>query len=54
MRFMAHPDGLIGHDDATYKEQLFDITVAEAKPEIELDRVADDLPREAVVLVAVG
>jgi hypothetical protein len=47
-------DGLIGHDDATDKEQLFDIAVTEAEPVIQPDPMADDLPGEAVVLVAVG
>jgi hypothetical protein len=46
-------DRFIGHDDATGEQELFHISVAEAEAEIEPDRVADDLGREAVVLVTV-
>jgi hypothetical protein len=46
-------NGLIGHDDATYKEQLFDITVTETEPIVQPDAMADDLSGEAMVLVAV-
>ena len=46
--------GLIGDGDATHKEQLFDIPVTEAEPVVQPDAVADDLAREAVVLVAIG
>jgi hypothetical protein len=46
-------DGLIGDDDATNKEQLFDIPIAETEPERQPDTVADNLHREAVVLIAV-
>ena len=47
-------DRLIGDDDPAREQQFFDITVAEAKPEIEPHGVADDLGREAVVLIAVA
>jgi hypothetical protein len=48
------PDRLVGDDDATGEQELFHITVAEAKPEIQPDAVADALDREAVVLIAVA
>jgi hypothetical protein len=48
------PDGLIGDDDATNKEQRFDIPVAAAEPETEPHTVADALGREAMMLRAVG
>jgi hypothetical protein len=48
------PDRLVGDDDATGEQELFHITVAETEPEIQPDAVADNLGREAVVLVAVG
>jgi hypothetical protein len=47
-------DSLIRHDDASCKEQLFDVSIAEAKTEIQPDAVADDLRREAIVLITVG
>jgi hypothetical protein len=46
-------DGLIGHRDPTRKEQLFDITITQAEVEVQPDRMADNLGREAVVLIAV-
>jgi hypothetical protein len=48
------PDGLIRHDDATGKQQLFDIPVAEAEPIVEPDAMANDFGRKAVVLVSLG
>jgi hypothetical protein len=47
-------DGLVGHDDPTSEQELFHITIAEAKPEIEPDGVADDLRRKTMILVRVG
>jgi hypothetical protein len=47
-------DRFIRHDDATGKQQLFDILVAEAEPAVEPDAVADDLDRKAVILTAAG
>jgi hypothetical protein len=47
-------DGLRGDDDATNTEPLFDIPIAETEPHIQSDTVADNLHREAVVLVAVS
>jgi hypothetical protein len=46
-------DGLIRDDHSTFEEELFDIAVTEAEPEVEPDPMADDLPGETVVLVAV-
>jgi hypothetical protein len=46
-------DRLIGDDDPAREQQFLHIAVAEAEPEIEPDRVADDLGREAVVFVGV-
>ena len=46
-------DRLIGDDDPAGEQRFFDIAIAEAEPAIEPDRVADDLDREAVVLIAV-
>jgi hypothetical protein len=45
------PDRFVRDDDAAGKQQLFNIAIAEAEPEIEPDRVADDLGREAMILV---
>jgi hypothetical protein len=46
-------DGLIRDDYSAFEEELFDIAVTQAEPVIELDPMADDLPGETVVLVAV-
>jgi hypothetical protein len=48
------PDGFVGHRDAAGKQQVFNIVIAEAEPKIQPDRVADDLGREAMILVRVG
>jgi hypothetical protein len=53
MSFMAHPNGFIRDEDPTGEQQLFDIAIAEAETEIEPHRMADDLDREAVILIAV-
>ena len=47
------PDRLVGHRDATCKQELFNIPITEAETEIQPDRVTDNLGREAVVLIAV-
>jgi hypothetical protein len=47
------PNRFVRDDDATNKEQLFNILVTEAEAEVQPDAMADDLGREAVVLVAV-
>jgi hypothetical protein len=41
---------LEGNLDAAFGEQVFDVTQAERKPEIQPHRVADDLGRKAVAL----
>ena len=46
-------DGLIRDDHSAFEEELFDIAVTEAEPLIQPDPMADDLPGETVVLVAV-
>jgi len=47
------PNSLIGYNHATDKQEFLHIAVAEAETEIEPHRVADDLGRKAVVLIAV-
>src|SRR5262245_26284434 len=47
-------DGLMGHGDAALKKDLLHVTLAEREAIIEPDTMADDLAREAVVLVAFG
>ena len=46
-------DGFVRHRDTAGKQQLFDIAITEAKTAIEPNGVADDLDREAVVLIGV-
>ena len=47
------PNRLI-RQDAPGEEEFLHVAVAETEPEIEPDAMADDLGREAVVLIAVG
>ena len=47
-------DGFVGHDDPTFKQQLFHIAKAQAEPKVQPHGVADDLDRKAVILIAVG
>jgi hypothetical protein len=47
------PCGNVGHTHPPCEQELFDITVAEAEPEIEPDAMTDHLSQEAVVLVRV-
>ncbi len=47
-------DRFVGDDDAALSEQFRDIALAEAKPEVEPDGVADDLLWEAVSFVRCG
>jgi hypothetical protein len=47
------PCGNVDHTHPTCEQELFDITVAEAEPEIEPDAMTDHLSQEAVVLVRV-
>jgi hypothetical protein len=46
-------NSFVGYYDPTRKGQFFDIAVAQAEAKVEPDAMADDLGREAVVLVAV-
>jgi hypothetical protein len=47
-------DGFVGDDDSTGKQQLFDITIAQAEAVIQPDAAADDLSRARVVFIRVG
>jgi hypothetical protein len=47
-------DRFIPHNDPTGEPELFDITLAEARTEIQPDTMADDLCWEVVVFIAVG
>jgi hypothetical protein len=47
-------DRLIGHDDSSFKQELFDLAKTRAEPEVQPYSMADDLCREAVVLIVVG
>jgi hypothetical protein len=44
----------VSHRDTAGEEELFHVAIAEAKPEIQPDGVADDLGRKAMILVGVG
>ena len=46
---MVHPapDGLIGDHDPAFRQQIFDVVEAQREPEIEPDRVLDDLGRSS-------
>jgi hypothetical protein len=46
-------DGLIRDDHSAFEEELFDIAATEVEPVIQPDPMADDLPGETVVRVAV-
>jgi hypothetical protein len=48
------PNRFVRDNDATGKQQLFDIPIAEAEAEVQPDTMADDLGRKAMILVAVG
>ena len=47
-------DGLVGHIDTAFKEELLYVAVAQGEAIIKPDAMADDLPGEAVVFVAYG
>jgi hypothetical protein len=51
---MIHPapNGLVGDHDAAFCQQVFDVTEAQCEPEIEPDRLLDDLWRKAVAALA--
>jgi hypothetical protein len=45
-------DRLVGHRDATLGEQVFDLAETETETVVEPHRVADDLGRESIAVVA--
>jgi hypothetical protein len=45
-------DRLIGHDDAALEQHLLDQPQAQRKPEVQPDRIGDDLRRKAMAFVA--
>jgi hypothetical protein len=47
-------DRFVRHDNPTHEEQLFDASITEAEAKVQPHTVADDLGREAMVLVAVA
>src|SRR5438309_9211702 len=47
-------DGLMGHVDAALEQEFLYIAVAQREAIIQPDAMANDLPREAMVLVAFG
>ena len=47
-------DGLVGHRDTALEQDLLHVAVTQVKAIVEPDAVADDLGREAVMLVAIG
>src|ERR1700720_712252 len=51
---MIHPapNGLVGDHNAAFRQQVFDVTEAQCEPEIEPDRLLDDLWRKAVAAIA--
>ena len=46
--------GLMGHDDPTFCQEIFDISEAQAEAVVEPNAVADDFRREPVSAVAGG
>ena len=47
-------DGLVGDDDAALEQRLLDQPQAQGEPEVQPDRIGDDLRWEAMALVADG
>ena len=43
--------GLIGHHDATFRQQIFHVAEAQGEPKIQPNRLLDDLGRKAVAAV---
>jgi hypothetical protein len=48
------PDRLVGHDHATDEQKLLYISVTEAEPVVQPHAMANDLSREAVVLISMS
>ena len=46
-------DGFVANNDASLREQVFDITIAEVESMVELDRVTDDVGRKSVTLISI-
>ena len=53
-RAAPFPDGFVRHDHPTDEQEFFHIAVAERETVVEPDGVADDLPREAMMLIEIG
>jgi hypothetical protein len=47
-------NSLIGHDDTTFQQELFDVAEAQAKAKVQPYSVADDLHGKTMVLIASG
>ncbi len=46
------PDGLVGDDDASLRQEFLDVPEAQREPVVKPDGVTDDLRRESVSVVA--
>ncbi len=46
-------DGCVANNDASLREQVFDITIAEVESMLEPDRVTDDVGRKSVTLISI-
>jgi len=51
---MVHPtpNGLIGHNNPPFREQVLDVAQAEGEPEVQPYRLTNDLGREPVARIA--
>ena len=51
---MVHPaaHGLVGDQDAAFRQQILDVAEAQREPDIKPDRLLDDFGREAVAAIA--
>jgi hypothetical protein len=50
----AFPDRFVGHDHPAGEQQLFDVSVAEAEPEVQPNTMTDDLRWKSVIFVGGG
>jgi hypothetical protein len=46
------PDGLVGDDDSSFRQELLNVSEAQAESMVQPDAVTDDLRREPVSVVA--
>jgi hypothetical protein len=46
------PNGLVGHHNAAFCKQVFDVAKAQGEPQVEPDCLLNDLGRESVAAVA--